>query len=92
MLDEDAEASETSLLKYMSDRITQLRTDFEQELLVIATEADASSLRDRWVGRKSGLLTTEMKTLGKLSPDERKALARHHMDQIRRTLGMGVRT
>lgn len=26
------------------------------------------------------------------SPDERKRIARQHMDQIRRTLGMGVRT
>ncbi|MDQ3013854.1 MAG: phenylalanine--tRNA ligase subunit alpha [Acidobacteriota bacterium] len=56
------------------DRITQLRTDFDRELTGIAAEADATALRDRWVGRKSGLLTAEMKTLGKLSPDERKAM------------------
>ena len=54
----------------MSDRITQLRTDFDGELATAVTEADATALRDRWVGRKSGLLTAEMKTLGKLSPEE----------------------
>jgi phenylalanyl-tRNA synthetase alpha chain len=56
------------------DRITQLRADFDRELAGIAVEAEATSLRDRWVGRKSGLLTAEMKTLGKLSPDERKVM------------------
>ncbi len=56
----------------MSDRITQLRTDFDREL-ANTIEADATALRDRWVGRKNGLLTAEMKTLGKLSPEERKS-------------------
>lgn len=57
----------------MSDRITQLHTDFDKELQK-STEAEATALRDRWVGRKNGLLTAEMKTLGKLSPEERKAV------------------
>jgi phenylalanyl-tRNA synthetase alpha chain len=56
----------------MSDRITQLRTDFDSELASALIEAEATILRDRWVGRKSGLLTAEMKTLGKLSPEDRK--------------------
>ncbi len=58
----------------MSDRITQLRADFEGELAAATSEAEAISLRDRWVGRKSGLLTAEMKTLGKLSPEDRKTV------------------
>ncbi len=58
----------------MSDRITQLRADFDRELAAAASEADVTSLRDLWVGRKSGLLTAEMKTLGKLSAEERKAV------------------
>lgn len=58
----------------MSDRITQLRADFDRELTAAKTDAEATTLRDRWVGRKSGLLTAEMKTLGKLTPDERRAV------------------
>jgi phenylalanyl-tRNA synthetase alpha chain len=58
----------------MSDRITQLRADFDQELVAAKTDAEATTLRDRWVGRKSGLLTAEMKTLGKLTPDERRVV------------------
>ena len=57
----------------MSDRITQLRTDFDREIASVNTDADATALRDRWVGRKSGVITAEMKTLGKLSPEERRA-------------------
>jgi phenylalanyl-tRNA synthetase alpha chain len=56
----------------MSDRITQLRRDFDLELEAAKTDAEASALRDRWVGRKSGVITAEMKALGKLSPDERR--------------------
>ncbi|MBS1788644.1 MAG: phenylalanine--tRNA ligase subunit alpha [Acidobacteria bacterium] len=58
----------------MSDRITQLRADFDRELAAATSETEATALRDRWVGRKSGLLTAEMKTLGKLSPEERKTV------------------
>ena len=61
----------------MSDRITKLREDFDGELKAVIIEADAKTLRDRWVGRgmasgKSGALLEEMKKLGSLSPDERR--------------------
>ncbi|MBK9706299.1 MAG: phenylalanine--tRNA ligase subunit alpha [Acidobacteria bacterium] len=56
----------------MSERIKQLRDDFDRELGSVTADLEATALRDRWIGRKSGLLTAEMKTLGKLSPDERR--------------------
>src|ERR1041385_8057015 len=56
----------------MSDRLAQLRADFDGELAAATSEAEASTLRDRWVGRKSGLVTAEIKTLGRLTPDERR--------------------
>lgn len=58
----------------MSDRITQLRTDFDRDLAAAGSDAEAVTLRDHWVGRKSGLLTAELKTLGKLTADERRVL------------------
>ena len=65
----------------MSDRITKLREDFDRELKVVKTDADAKALRDRWVGQgmatgKKGLLLAEMKTLGNLSPEERRVVGR----------------
>jgi phenylalanyl-tRNA synthetase alpha chain len=57
----------------MSDRIAQLRTAFVSELAAVSTQADATTLRDRWLGRKNGIITAELKTLGALAPDDRKA-------------------
>ena len=56
----------------MSDRINQLRDEFGRELATVASDGELTSLRDRWIGRKSGLLTAEMKTLGQLSPEEKR--------------------
>lgn len=69
----------------MSDRITKLREDFDGELQAVNTDADAKALRDRWVGRgmatgKSGVLLAEMKTLGKLSPEERRVVGQQLND------------
>jgi phenylalanyl-tRNA synthetase alpha chain len=57
----------------MRNRIKQLRTTFDRELVEVKTETDLTALRDRWIGRKSGLLTAEMKALGQLTPEERRA-------------------
>lgn len=56
----------------MSDRINKLREDFDRELKAVKADADANALRDRWVGRKSGVVTAEMKSLGNFSPEERR--------------------
>jgi phenylalanyl-tRNA synthetase alpha chain len=56
----------------MSDRIAQLGADFERELAEAGAEAGA--LRDRWLGRKNGLLSAELKRLGLVSPEERRQL------------------
>jgi phenylalanyl-tRNA synthetase alpha chain len=58
----------------MSDHLTKLRADFDRELAEVSTDSGATALRDRWVGRKSGLLTAEMKALGKLAADERRTI------------------
>jgi phenylalanyl-tRNA synthetase alpha chain len=58
----------------MSDRIAQLRADFDRELASAGSENEAAALRDRWVGRKSGLLTAAMKRLGQLAAEERRAV------------------
>jgi phenylalanyl-tRNA synthetase alpha chain len=57
----------------MPNRLKQLRTSFDDELVVVKTETDLTALRDRWMRRKGGLLSEEMKTLGQLTPDERRA-------------------
>lgn len=55
-----------------SDTTIALREAFDLELKAISDESEAGPLRDRWVGRKSGLITSEMKKLGALSPEDKK--------------------
>lgn len=64
----------------MSDRLSQLRADFSTELRSTATDAEATTLRDRWLGRKNGLITAEMKTLGALAPEARKIVGQQIND------------
>lgn len=73
----------------MSERLAQLRADFEQELAQTTTEPAATALRDRWVGRKSGLIGAEMKTLGKLSPEERKAVGAQ-LNELKNAVEAGI--
>jgi phenylalanyl-tRNA synthetase alpha chain len=56
-----------------TERIAELKAQFDAELAAVTAEADAAALRDRWSGRKNGILTAEMKALGRLQPEERKA-------------------
>ena len=56
----------------MSPDLARLRTDFEQALAGATTPADVKAVRDRFLGRKSGQVTSLLKTLGTLPPDERR--------------------
>jgi phenylalanyl-tRNA synthetase alpha chain len=60
----------------MPDRgaIEELRVAFESALAAASTEATLKSLHDAFLGRKSGKLTEQMKTLGSLAPDARREL------------------
>jgi phenylalanyl-tRNA synthetase alpha chain len=78
----------------MSDRITKLREDFDTELKAVETDADAKALRDRWVGQgmatgKKGLLLTEMKMLGNLSPEDRRVVGRQ-LNELKSYVEAGI--
>jgi phenylalanyl-tRNA synthetase alpha chain len=57
----------------MSD-LAALRADFEQSLVQARTAAELKAVRDRFLGRKTGLVTAVLKSLGSASPDERRVL------------------
>jgi phenylalanyl-tRNA synthetase alpha chain len=57
----------------MPNRLKQLGASFDGEVVKIETEADLTALRDRWVRRKGGILSEEMKALSQLTPEERRA-------------------
>jgi phenylalanyl-tRNA synthetase alpha chain len=56
----------------MVERIEQLRSQFSTDLSQVTSEREADALRDRWIGRKNGILSAQMKTLGLLAVDERR--------------------
>jgi len=54
------------------DRLGEIRSGFLRELSEAGTTASLESLRVKYLGKK-GLVTAELKTLGTLPPEERKA-------------------
>jgi phenylalanyl-tRNA synthetase alpha chain len=56
----------------MKDRVRALREDFDRELKAAGDASALQALRDRYLGRKAGAITALMKSLGSLTPDERR--------------------
>jgi phenylalanyl-tRNA synthetase alpha chain len=61
----------------MKNRLKQLRTSFDGEEAEVETEAELTALRDRWIRRKGGILSEEMKTLAQLTPEERRKIGQN---------------
>jgi phenylalanyl-tRNA synthetase alpha chain len=55
----------------MDDRLKALREQFTEEARDVSTVEALNALRDKYLGRKSGLIAAEKKRIGSLSPDER---------------------
>jgi phenylalanyl-tRNA synthetase alpha chain len=60
----------------MDDKLAELRERFEQHLAAVSSAGDLSALRDKYLGRKSGLIAAEKKRVGSLSADERAGFGR----------------
>jgi phenylalanyl-tRNA synthetase alpha chain len=56
--------------------IARLRTEFHQELSRLMSESELQSLRDKYLGRKSGAVTALMKSVASAPADVRPALGR----------------
>src|SRR4030081_761260 len=71
----------------MKEPVRALREDFDRELTAAGDASALQALRDRYLGRKAGVITALMKSLGSLGPAERKD-AGEHLHQ-RRAQGEG---
>lgn len=60
----------------MTGKIEQIRNDLASELSAVSSLQTLSSLRDKYLGRKKGILTFLMKDLQSLAPEERKEAGR----------------
>jgi phenylalanyl-tRNA synthetase alpha chain len=54
--------------------VASLRADFDQALAAAASAAELKALRDRFLSRKHGAITTLLKSLGTLPPEERRPI------------------
>jgi phenylalanyl-tRNA synthetase alpha chain len=57
----------------MSDRIDELRRQFSEDLAGVTSLEHCAEIRDKWLGRESGIITCEMKRLRELPKEERPA-------------------
>ena len=63
-------------IAYMDEKLTKLRDQFVEDLRAVSTADDLSGLRDKYLGRKSGLIALEKKRIGALSSEERAEFGR----------------
>jgi phenylalanyl-tRNA synthetase alpha chain len=60
----------------MDEKLTRLREKFLDDLRAVSNADDLSGLRDKYLGRKSGLIGAEKKRIGSLSAEERAEFGR----------------
>ena len=60
----------------MSEQIQALLSQFDEESAGVSDREALKSLRDRWLGRKAGLVTEVRKQMGATAPDERAAFGK----------------
>jgi phenylalanyl-tRNA synthetase alpha chain len=60
----------------MRERVEQIRAQLRDELMQVADMAALARVRDRYLGRKSGLITQLVRELGALPPEERPTIGR----------------
>jgi len=60
----------------MDQKLQSLREQFRDDLNSVSSAAELAGLRDKYLGRKSGLIAAEKKRVGSLSSDERAEFGR----------------
>ena len=60
----------------MDEKLSNLRSRFFEDLAAVRSSEELAALRDKYLGRKSGLIASEKKRVGLLSPDERAEFGR----------------
>jgi len=55
----------------MEEKLTALRTQFCEEAAAVSSAEQLTALRDKYLGRKSGLVAAEKKRIGSVPADER---------------------
>ncbi|MFQ5928909.1 MAG: phenylalanine--tRNA ligase subunit alpha [Acidobacteriota bacterium] len=70
-------------MKTAPDRVHPLWDEFCGDLNSVSSLVELSALRDKYLGRKRGLISLELRKLGALSPQERPA-AGHELNELKK--------
>jgi phenylalanyl-tRNA synthetase alpha chain len=60
----------------MDEKLSQLKAQFSDDLKAVTTADGLNALRDKYLGRKSGLIASEKKRVGSMASDERAEFGR----------------
>ena len=60
----------------LSTSVSQLRAEFDTALAAVSTTADLQALRDRFLGRKNGLVTALYAEIGKAPAEQKREIGR----------------
>lgn len=60
----------------MDEKLSHLRAQFSEDLRAVSSADQLTALRDKYLGRKSGLIAAEKKRLGAIAPDQRAEFGR----------------
>jgi phenylalanyl-tRNA synthetase alpha chain len=67
---------------FMTTKIENLRSDFEQDLATVVSMGAYTAVRDKWLSRDNGIINNEMKRLRELPKEERPGFGQG-MNQLR---------
>lgn len=73
----------------MDEKLNNLRGQFSEDLKAVQSADDLNALRDKYLGRKSGLIAAEKKRVGQLAPEERAAFGQQ-VNQLSNEVESGI--
>ena len=73
----------------MDENLNKLREQFSEDLKAVKSADDLNALRDKYLGRKAGLIAAEKKRVGQLAPEARAAFGQQ-VNQLSQEVESGI--
>ncbi|HST21072.1 MAG TPA: phenylalanine--tRNA ligase subunit alpha [Blastocatellia bacterium] len=73
----------------MDENLNKLREQFSEDLKAVKSADDLNALRDKYLGRKAGLIAAEKKRVGQLAPEDRASFGQQ-VNQLNQEVESGI--
>ena len=73
----------------MNENLNKLREQFSEDLKAVESADGLNALRDKYLGRKAGLIAAEKKRVGQLAPEDRAAFGQQ-VNQLSQEVESGI--